>query len=119
LSKWFTLGWGIFCIIIAEFSTNMGSLIQAVNEYGSLFYGVILGIFLVAFYMKKINGNAVFYSAIIGEVLVLTIYILDKTGVIGFGFLWLNMVGALTVVVLSWVLQNFNKKESQLKTSEV
>jgi len=109
LSKWFTLGWGIFCIIIAEFSTNMGSLIQAVNEYGSLFYGVILGIFLVAFYMKKINGNPVFYSAIIGEVLVVTIYILDKTGIIGFGFLWLNMVGALTVVILSWLMNNFSK----------
>ena len=53
LSKWFTFGWGVFCIVVAEFSTNMGSLIQAVNEYGSLFYGVILGIFLVAFYLKK------------------------------------------------------------------
>lgn len=110
LSKWFTLGWGIFCIVVAEFSTNMGSLIQAVNEYGSLFYGVILGIFLVAFYMKKINGNPVFYGAIIGEVLVVTLYILDKSGIIGFGFLWLNVVGALAVVLLSWLLHTFSKK---------
>lgn len=105
LSKWFTLGWGIFCIIVAQFSTNMGSLIQAVNEYGSLFYGVILGIFLVAFYMKSIRGDAVFYSAVIGEVIVFVIYILDKSGVIGFGFLWLNVVGALAVVLLSWLIQ--------------
>src|SRR6478609_6204355 len=76
LSKWFTLGWGVFCIVVAQFSTNMGSLIQAVNEYGSLFYGVILGIFLVAFYMKTINGNAVFYSAVISEVIVLITYLL-------------------------------------------
>jgi hypothetical protein len=104
LSKWFTFGWGIFCIVVAEFSTNMGSLIQAVNEYGSLFYGVILGIFLVAFYMKKIKGNAVFYSAIIGEILVVTLYILDKSGVIGFSFLWLNVVGAFTVITISWTI---------------
>jgi SSS family solute:Na+ symporter len=105
LSKWFTLGWGIFCIIVAQFSTNMGSLIQAVNEYGSLFYGVILGIFLVAFYMRSIKGNAVFYSGVIGEVIVLITYLLDKFGIIGFGFLWLNVVGALAVVVLSWIMQ--------------
>src|SRR6476659_1418918 len=105
LSKLFTLAWGIFCIIVAQFSTNMGSLIQAVNEYGSLFYGVILGIFLVAFYMRSIRGNAVFYSAVIGEVIVLITYLLDKFGVIGFGFLWLNVVGALAVVALSWVMQ--------------
>lgn len=110
LSKWFTLGWGIFCIVVAEFSTNMGSLIQAVNEYGSLFYGVILGIFLVAFYMKKINGNPVFYGAIISEVIVVTIYILDKSGIIGFSFLWLNVVGALSVVLLSWLIQRFKRK---------
>jgi SSS family solute:Na+ symporter len=97
--------WGVFCIIVAQFSNNMGSLIQAVNEYGSLFYGVILGIFLVAFYMKSIRGSAVFYSALIGEVLVLTTYLLDKFGVIGFGFLWLNVLGALAVVVLSWIMQ--------------
>jgi Na+/proline symporter len=60
LSKWFTLGWGVFCIIIAEFANRMGSLIEAVNILGSLFYGVILGIFLVAFYWKKINGTCSF-----------------------------------------------------------
>lgn len=104
LSKWFTLGWGIFCIVVAEFSTNMGSLIQAVNEYGSLFYGVILGIFLVAFYMKPIRGTAVFIAAVAGEVLVVLLYVLDKTGAIGFSFLWLNVAGALAVVVLAWLL---------------
>ncbi len=104
-SKWATFGWGIFCIIIAEFSNRMGSLIQAVNEYGSLFYGVILGIFLVAFYLKSIKSNAVFYSAVIGEILVLTLYFLDKFNIIGLGFLWLNVVGAMAVVLLSWFAQ--------------
>lgn len=105
LSKWFTLAWGVFCIVVAEFSSNMGSLIQAVNEYGSLFYGVILGIFLVAFYMKKIKGNAVFFSAIISEAIVVLLYILDKSGAIGFSFLWLNLVGAVAVMLFARLLE--------------
>ena len=112
-SKWATFGWGIFCIVIAEFSTRMGSLIQAVNEYGSLFYGVILGIFLVAFYLKKIQGPAVFYSAVTGELLVLLLYFLDKFNIIGLGFLWLNAVGAIVVILMGWILQ---KCFSLLKT---
>jgi Na+/proline symporter len=104
-SKWATFAWGIFCVVIAEFSNRMGSLIQAVNEYGSLFYGVILGIFLVAFYIKKIKANAVFHSAIVGEIIVLTLYFLDKYNIIGFSFLWLNVVGALFVVGLSSLMQ--------------
>ncbi len=109
-SKLYTLGWGIFSVIVAEFATGMGSLIEAVNVLGSLFYGVILGIFLVGFYLKKIQSNAVFIAAIIGELIVITVFILDKTGVIGLGFLWLNVIGALVVVVLSWLLQKFNTK---------
>ena len=115
-SKWFTFGWGVFCIAVAEFSNRLGSLIEAVNVLGSLFYGVILGIFLVAFYMKRIRGNAVFWSAIIGEIIVVICFILDNNGIIGLGFLWLNVVGALAVVVLSWLFQNlfFIKSKEQL-----
>ncbi len=105
LSKWYTLAWGIFCIIVAQFAYNMGSLIEAVNILGSLFYGVILGIFLVAFYLKKIQGNAVFAAAVIGELLVILLFYLDKQNYIGLGFLWLNVVGAVAVVVLAWFLQ--------------
>ena len=68
---------------------------------GSLFYGVILGIFLVGFYLKSINGTSVFYAALISEVLVITLFTLDKYDIIGLGFLWLNVVGALLVVVIS------------------
>ena len=75
------------------------SLIETVNELGSLFYGSILGVFLVAFFMKRIsNGNVVFYAALSTQVLVLVIYILSKTKVLGLGFLWLNPIGALGVV---------------------
>ena len=111
ISKYYTLGWGIFSIITAEFATGMGSLIEAVNVLGSLFYGVILGIFLVAFYLKNIQANAVFWAAIIGEVIVITVFFLDKYEIIGLGFLWLNVVGALAVVLLSFILHHFLPKQ--------
>ncbi len=100
LSKWYTLGWGIFCIIVAMFTYNIGnSLIEAVNILGSLFYGVILGVFLVAFFMKKItNSNPVFWGAILAQLLVLFVFILTKVGVFKMGFLWLNPIGAFGVV---------------------
>lgn len=94
-----TLFWGIFGIIVAMFATRMGSLIEAVNILGSLFYGTILGIFLVAFYLKKINGNSVFIAAIITEIAVLIIY---KADVIS--FLWLNVIGALLVPLVGGLL---------------
>jgi SSS family transporter len=100
LSKWYTLGWGIFCIIVAMFTYNIGnSLIEAVNILGSLFYGVILGVFLVAFFFKKItNSTAVFWGAILAQVLVLFVFILTKVGVFKMGFLWLNPIGAFGVI---------------------
>lgn len=98
-SQWYTLGWGIFCIIIAMFAQNIGnSLIEAVNILGSLFYGVILGIFLVAFWMKFIKGNAIFYAALLSEALVILIYNLDIVS-----FLWLNVIGALLVILFGFI----------------
>lgn len=115
LSKWYTLGWGIFCIVVAMFTYNIGnSLIEAVNILGSLFYGVILGVFLVAFFIKKIsNGHVVFWAAVLSELLVLTVFILTKAGVFKMGFLWLNPIGAFGVVAFSLLLQGIlNKKET-------
>ncbi len=111
-SKYYTLAWGIFSVITAEFATGMGSLIEAVNVLGSLFYGVILGIFLVAFYLKKVGSNAVFIAAIIGELIVIAFFLLDKYEIIGLGFLWLNVVGAVAVVLLSLLLQLFLKRDT-------
>ena len=113
-SKYYTLAWGIFSIITAEFATGMGSLIEAVNVLGSLFYGVILGIFLVAFYFKKVGSNAVFIAAILGECVVITFFLLDKYNIIGLGFLWLNVVGAVAVVLLSLLLQLFLKQQMKI-----
>ncbi len=106
-SKWYTLAWGIFCILTAQFATGMGSLIEAVNVLGSLFYGVILGIFLVAFYAKKVGGTAVFWAAIVGEIFVIVCFCLDKYNIVGIGFLWLNVIGAVFVFLLSILFSKF------------
>ena len=103
ISRWYTFGWGVFSIIVAMFAHNIGnSLIEAVNILGSLFYGVILGIFLVAFWIKYIGGNAVFVAAVLSEILIFIIYKLDVIS-----FLWLNVIGALLVILLSLMLQPF------------
>jgi Na+/proline symporter len=109
ISRYYTFAWGIFCVITAQFASGMGSLIEAVNVLGSLFYGVILGIFLVAFYMKKIQGNAVFWAAVVGEIFVIALFLLDKYNIIGLGFLWLNVAGALAVVFLGWCFSFFRR----------
>ncbi|HKO81690.1 MAG TPA: sodium:solute symporter [Chitinophagaceae bacterium] len=111
LSKKYTLAWGIFCIVVAMFSVNLGnSLIEAVNILGSWFYGVILGVFLVAFFCKSITkGNAVFWAAIITEVIVITVYILTRVKIINMGFLWLNPIGAFGVIGFSILLNKFSK----------
>lgn len=107
ISKVYTFLWGIFCILVAEFAGNLGnSLIETVNILGSLFYGVILGIFMVAFWFKKIKANALFLSAVIAEVLVIVIY---KADVIS--FLWLNAIGAVLVIIIGSLLQPFMKKK--------
>jgi SSS family solute:Na+ symporter len=112
LSKWYTLGWGIFCIIVAMFTYNIGnSLIEAVNVLGSLFYGVILGVFLVAFFFKKIkNGYAVFLAALLAECLVLTVFTLVKLDYFKLGFLWLNPIGAFGVMLFSVIFHFIFKK---------
>jgi SSS family transporter len=113
LSKRYTFVWGVFCIITAMFATQMGSLIEAVNILGSLFYGVILGIFLVAFYMKRIGGNAVFLSALISEAIIVALFVMNEYGVIGLGFLWLNVIGALCVMMFAWAFQAISREPAR------
>ncbi|MGN6495236.1 MAG: sodium:solute symporter [Agriterribacter sp.] len=106
VSRYYTLAWGVFCIIVAQFAYNIGnSLIEAVNILGSLFYGVILGVFLLAFYCRPVKGNAVFWAAILGEIFVIALFLLNENKVINLSFLWLNAIGAIAVVLLGWLLQ--------------
>ncbi|PRY16523.1 SSS family transporter [Pontibacter ummariensis] len=99
-SKLFTVGWGIVAILFAMFASLMDNLIEAVNIVGSIFYGTILGIFLVAFYFKSIRGNAVFWAAVIAELVVLYCHFYTDLA-----FLWFNVIGCLCVVVISFLLQ--------------
>lgn len=111
-ARLYTLLWGIFSIIVAMFATRMGSLIEAVNELGSLFYGVILGIFLIAFFLKRISGRAVFVAAILAEILIFIIYKLNIVG-----FLWFNVIGSVLVIAIALTAQQFiNKKQPEKHT---
>jgi Na+/proline symporter len=104
-SRWATVLWGLFCIAVAFYASRLGNLIEAVNILGSLFYGTILGIFLVAFYMKRVGGAAVFYAAILAEAFIVYAWIVDLTA-----FLWLNVIGCLLVMIFAFVIQFFLNK---------
>ena len=99
-SRWATFGWGVFCIVVAQYASRLGSMIEAVNVLGSLFYGVILGVFLVAFYFKSIGSRAVFWGAVIGEFFVVLSYWQELTA-----FLWLNLIGCALVIGFAWVIE--------------
>jgi Na+/proline symporter len=107
VSRWATVAWGVFCILVALYASKLGNLIEAVNILGSLFYGTILGVFLVAFYMKKVNGNNVFIAALLGEAFVIYCWYIDLTA-----FLWLNVSGCLMVMLLSYLLQKFSRSKA-------
>ena len=108
MSKIFTAFWGIYAILFAFFAGELGSLIEAVNILGSLFYGTILGIFLVGFFMKKINGTTVFLAAALSEIVICLIYFNEWMA-----YLWLPLVGSVLVVISSLILSLFiNKKQS-------
>jgi Na+/proline symporter len=120
LSRFYTLGWGIFCIVVAMFTYNLGnSLIEAVNILGSLFYGVILGVFVIAMFMPGIrSASAVFWAMIVGEFIVLGVFFYGYFWPESFklGFLWLNPVGVIAVVLLAFL---FDRKRGQEKTPSV
>ena len=105
VSRWSTFLWGLFCIAAALFASKLGNLIEAVNILGSLFYGTILGIFVTAFYLKHVKGNAVFYAAILAEAFVVIAWVYDLTA-----FLWLNLIGCILVMLFALLLQQFRKK---------
>ena len=96
VSRLATFAWGIFAMGFAEYASRLGSLVEAVNILGSLFYGTILGIFLVAFYVKRVQGGAAFYAALVAEVMVFACFAFTQIS-----FLWYNVLGCVLVVGLS------------------
>ncbi|MFT0715150.1 sodium:solute symporter [Flagellimonas lutimaris] len=102
-TKAFTLLWGIIAIIIANVANLFDNLIQLVNIIGSIFYGNVLGIFLLAFFFKFVKGNAVFVAAIVTQVIVIIGWYFDWMS-----YLWLNAFGCLLVIVLATITQMFD-----------
>jgi SSS family solute:Na+ symporter len=98
-SKLATVFWGLYAINFALFANRLGSLIEAVNILGSLFYGTILGIFLIAFYFKKIGGNATFIAAVVAELTVLACYFFTEVP-----YLWFNVIGCVILIILAHLI---------------
>ena len=118
-SKWFTLIWGVIAILIACIANLFDNLIQLVNIIGSIFYGNVLGIFLLAFFLKWIKGNAVFYAAILTQIIICFIYYylihIYPAGEEKLGYLWLNFIGAALVIFIAILFQFFDKKNKKIK----
>jgi Na+/proline symporter len=101
-SRLFTALWGGLAILFALFASMVESLIEAVNIVGSLFYGTVLGLFLAAFFIKRIGAHSAFTAALIAQITVLVVYLTD---IIEIGYLWYNLIACFLVIVLSLILQ--------------
>ncbi|MBM6499592.1 sodium:solute symporter [Flavobacterium macrobrachii] len=114
-TKYFTLLWGIIAILFACVGTLFENLIQLVNIVGSIFYGTVLGVFLVGFYVKYVKANAIFLGAVISQTTIFFIYYyaihIHSNGQEKLGYLWLNFIGASLTVILSIVFQTFIKSK--------
>lgn len=108
-TKFFTLFWGIVAILFACVGTLFENLIQLVNIIGSIFYGTVLGIFLVGFYTRRVKAKAMFYSAIISQITIFIIYYfmiaIYPSGQEKLGYLWLNFIGAILTIILAFLMQ--------------
>ena len=109
-SRLFTLMWGMIAIFFAVNASLFENLIQAVNIIGSLFYGVILGVFAIAFLFPKIGGKATMWSIVIVEPIIILLYFLDVKEIIQLEFLWLNPIGCLLMIASASLLQPFMRK---------
>ncbi len=105
-TQWFTLFWGLVAIGFACIGTLFENLIQLVNIIGSIFYGTVLGIFLVGFYINYVKGKAIFIGASVSQLIIFYIFYIDVVS-----FLWLNFIGALMTIMFSSLLQMFFNKE--------
>ncbi|TKC03957.1 sodium:solute symporter [Pedobacter frigoris] len=99
-SRLATVFWGVICIVMALYASKIGNLLEAVNILGSYIYGTILGVFLVAFYVKQVGGRAVFFAALAAEILVVVIGQMELVA-----YLWLNVIGCMLVVLFSLIIQ--------------
>jgi Na+/proline symporter len=107
-SKLATAFWGLFAVTFAQYAGQLGSLVEAVNRLGSLFYGTILGIFLLAFYFRAVRGTAAFAGAVVGEGVVLYCFFFTQIA-----YLWFNVIGALVVITAALAVNALSKKRNR------
>jgi Na+/proline symporter len=100
VSRLATLFWGAFAVVFAQQASRLGSLVEAVNILGSLFYGTILGVFLTGFYVRAVSGTAVFVATIVAEAAVIACYLFTPIS-----FLWYNAVGCAAVILLALLIE--------------
>ncbi|MBU2946820.1 sodium:solute symporter [Zobellia uliginosa] len=112
-TKGFTLLWGVIAIFIASIANLFDNLIQLVNIIGSIFYGNVLGIFLLAFFFKFVKGNAVFFAALLTQLIVFVLFynliFIHPTGEEKLGYLWLNFIGAAMVIGMAIAFEGFDR----------
>ena len=114
MSKVLTIGWGCVALLFATTANLFDNLIQAVNIIGSLFYGVILGVFAVAFFFKRVGSRAVLNAAIIVQVLVTITFFLSYFEVINLAYLWLNLIGCALTVLLATIFEGAGLKNDKI-----
>lgn len=113
-SKLATLFWGLFAMAFAQYAGQLGSLVEAVNRLGSLFYGTILGIFLLAFYFRRVGGTAAFTGAVVGEALILICFFTE----VPVAYLWYNVIGAVSVILVAHIVNPFVKSHRDTETQK-
>jgi Na+/proline symporter len=114
-SKLATIGWGLFACVVAMFAANQGSLIEVVNRYGSLYYGSLLGVFILAILTKRATARGAFWGMIAGMTVVLTVAFSPWTSSIA--FLWHNLIGAVVVVVVGMAISYMQAPDPVVATS--
>jgi len=106
-----TIFWGIVCVAMALYASKVGNLLEYVNKLGSYIYGTILGVFIVAFYLKKIRGNAVFLAAVITELIICAMGYFETVA-----YLWLNAIGCILVIIIALVINPlFPQKQAPIQ----
>jgi Na+/proline symporter len=94
VSRICTALWGAWAVVFAQYAKNLGSLVEAVNQVGSYFYPVLLGVFALAFFFKRVRGSAAFWAMLTGEAAIVACSLLTNIA-----FLWYNVIGAVVVVI--------------------
>jgi Na+/proline symporter len=98
-AKWFTVGWGLVAVAFAAFASLLENLIQAVNILGSIFYGPMLGVFIVGFFFRRVRATPAFVATLAAQAIVVAVFALSSIG-----FLWYNVIGCAAVIAISWTL---------------